>query len=644
MGREEDGVSFIHGAVAWREGVETVRGDVEQMLNALEHYPWVQDDLAVAASDGASVVLALQASPARGPSAGRTVWRSDDQALTIAADVRLDDRLALAKQVGLTAADARGCLDSELVLRAYRRWGVDCPKHLLGVGAFIVWDAEKQRLLCSRDVAGVRPLYYFQLPGRAIIVSSDLQSLMAHPGIPGKLDLAYARSLLESGQSFQHPTRTLCDGVRKLAAGHRLTATNEAVNVEPYWQPGDVSRRDHGDEREYAEELGTLLRAAVACRLPETEDGVGAHLSGGLDSSSIAVLASRALTGSGRRLVGFSWAPPWQEVPEQPKDERLLAEMAATYGEVPLHYTTLAAADVVAHACRDIALQPTTTLHLELASSRDAASAGIRTMLSGWGGDELVVFNGRGLFADLARRGHLVTVQRELRQRQQIHGGSMLGAWRHRVLDPLLPDMASLGPRHGDRTEAAFPSELRPEFAALLSRAEPLESMSLRERPGVHAMQTALLANGHLQYRLEAWAAHGATLGLEYAFPLLDQRLIEFALSVPDHLFFKNGWKRWLYRTAMDGVLPDAVRWHPDKHDLALEVQARGARARARENLISELRMRGSNPFIDVERYLAANDRQGRSSGTDDPARMGTPFRPQDGSASWLAFTRLSPP
>jgi asparagine synthase (glutamine-hydrolysing) len=636
-------VSFVHGAVAWREGAETIRGDVERMLNALEHYPWVHDDVAVVARDSPSVILALQASPARGSSAGRTVCRSDDHALAIAADLRLDDRLTLAKNLGLTATDARECLDPELVLRAYRRWGLDCPKHLLGVGAFILWDAEKQRLLCSRDLAGVRPLYYRQLPGRAIVISSDLQSLMAHPGIPDKLDLAYARSRLESGQAFQHPTRTLCDGVRKVPAGHRLTVMNGAVNVEPYWQPGEVSRRDYGDEREYAEELRTLLRAAVACRLPETADGVGAHLSGGLDSSSIAVLASRALAGSGRRFVGFSWAPPWQEVSELPKDERLLAEMAAKYGEIPLHYTKLTTADVVAHACRDLALQPTTTLQLELASSRDAASAGVRTMLSGWGGDELAVFNGRGLFADLARRGRWVTVQRELRQRQQIHGGSMLGAWRHRVVEPLLPDVASLGFRRSRRTAPTLPSELRPEFAALISCTEPLESMSLRERPGVHAMQASLFINGHLQYRLEAWAAHGATLGLDYAFPLLDQRLIEFALSVPDHLFFKNGWKRWLYRTAMEGVLPEAVRWHPDKHDSALEVHARRAHARARDGLNSELRTRDTNPFIDVEQCLTANDRQGRPSGTVDTAHTATQVRPQDGSASWLAFTRLTP-
>jgi asparagine synthase (glutamine-hydrolysing) len=264
-------------------------------------------------------------------------------------------------------------------------------------------------------------------------------------------------------------------------------------------------------------------------------------------------------------------------------------------------------------------------------------------MLSGWGGDELVVFNGRGLFADLARRGRWRTVQRELRQRQQIHGGSMLGAWRHRVVEPLLPDVALRGFRRGGRTETALPSELRPEFAALVSRTEPLETTPLRERPGVHAMQTALFANGHLQYRLEAWAAHGATLGLDYAFPLLDQRLIEFALSVPDHLFFKNGWKRWLYRTAMEGVLPEAVRWHPDKHDSALEVQARRVRVQARESLISELRTRNTNPFIDVEQFLAVNDPRRRPSGAAYTTHIATQVRPQDGSASWLAFTQLSP-
>ena len=139
-------------------------------------------------------------------------------------------------------------------------------------------------------------------------------------------------------------------------------------------------------------------------------------------------------------------------------------------------------------------------------------------------------------------------------------------------------------------------------------------------------LQIAKLRWGHLQYRMESWAAHGADLGLTYAFPLLDQRIIEFALSIPDHLYFKDGWKRWLYRTAMEGTLPDEVRWNPHKFDAALAVRLRQLRPEA-------------------QRLIAQRTQERRA------IHMSTSIRcrrrhlvPGSASAAFLAFTDVVPP
>jgi len=115
-----------------------------------------------------------------------------------------------------------------------------------------------------------------------------------------------------------------------------------------------------------------------------------------------------------------------------------------------------------------------------------------------------------------------------------------------------------------------LPAYLRPDFTAALAGISPLERPEAYVRPGVRRMQISLLQHGHLSYRMESWASHGAALGLTYAFPLLDRRLVEFALSIPDYLFFKNGWKRYLYRVAMAGILPDSLRWQKVKEDPAM--------------------------------------------------------------------------
>jgi asparagine synthase (glutamine-hydrolysing) len=254
-------------------------------------------------------------------------------------------------------------------------------------------------------------------------------------------------------------------------------------------------------------------------------------------------------------------------------------------------------------------------------------------MFSGWGGDELIAFNGRGYFADLARHGRLATIQRELRLRSRIQGGSLRGAWKARVLLPLLPDMAL---RQGPREPPRLPAELRPEFARVLAAVEPLDHAYPRERPGVRRMQVSLLEFGHLQYRMESWAAHGAALGLTYTFPLLDRRIMEFALSLPGRMFFRDGWKRWLYRTAMEGILPDVVRWNPKKFDNAAAHQLRSVLLEPAGVYREPLLERQDNPLVDVGILLAEQDRQQQLHPSPPPS---LPV----GRAAWLAFTRLQP-
>jgi hypothetical protein len=155
-------------------------------------------------------------------------------------------------------------------------------------------------------------------------------------------------------------------------------------------------------------------------------------------------------------------------------------------------------------------------------------------------------------------------------------------------------------------------------------------------------MQSALLRLGHLQGRMEAWAGHGAALGLTYTFPLLDRRMIEFALSLPGRMFFQEGWKRWLYRKSMIGLLPDVVLWNPFKYDNAALRQLNSVRREPVDLYREPLLGRLDNPLIDVGVILAAQDRWRRLQSSTDPAASDTPAEYIRGWA-WLAFTRVLP-
>ena len=107
----------------------------------------------------------------------------------------------------------------------------------------------------------------------------------------------------------------------------------------------------------------------------------------------------------------------------------------------------------------------------------------------------------------------------------------------------------------------------------------------LREFASVRRNQLALLAHGHLTKRVECWAAGGGNHAIEYRYPLLDQRLIEFTLSLPPEMFMKQGWKRYLFRYAMTGILPQKIQWNKSKQEPA----RRYGRAISRRWLVNEL-------------------------------------------------------
>ena len=624
--------AFIHSEVNWEERPQLVESNVARLAQAVGHYPWASTSIIDTSTGEFACVLGVQRSTLN-KNADRTE-RGD--AFAVVADLHLHERETLESQLGVTASEALSLSTEELIQRAYRLWGLGCAERILGEGAFALWDRSAERLVCWRDAAGVRPLYYHHVPGRRLVISSDLQSIAAHPGIASTLDLAYTRALLDDG-SFQHPVRTLLEGVHKVPAGHLLLFDRRGLRIQRYWDPASIVERARTEDGDYVEELRALLRQALSSRL-RTEGGKGAHLSGGLDSSSVALIAASLLNGQGEKLTAFSWAPPRDVVPEVEGDERDLADAVARFGGVPLRYTTLQPSDVADYSYRDVALRPRSTLNFELSTSRQARAGGIQTMLSGWGGDELIAFNGRGYFAELALRGRFPTIQNELRLRAQIHGGNLRGPWKARVLRPLLPDrFLDL-----ESEPPPLPAELRPEFARLLTDVEPLDHVYPRERPGVRRMQVSLLEFGHLQYRMESWAAHGAAIGLRYSFPLLDRRIMEFALSLPGRMFFQDGWKRWLYRTAMEGVLPDQVRWNPQKFDNAAEYHLRSVLRVPAEEYRRPLLERRDSPLVDVGVLLDEQDRQWRLPDAAENSRPASPYPPV-GAGAWLAFTELDP-
>ena len=538
--------------------------------------------------------------------AGPPLHRGRDPGLVLAADARIDDREGLCESLGIPHPERPARSDGDLILQAYARWGSKCPNHLLGDYAFVVWDARKHTLFCARDHIGARPFYYALSPER-FVFASTMKAVLAVPDVSDELDENGVATYLTS-ITFRSPDRTFFKMVHKLPPGHSLTITavpssHASARLERYWRPErtpKARREGEGDDDAYAEAFLDLYSRAVKDRL--RGGPVGVHLSGGLDSSSIAVLAARDLRSRGLPSPpAFSWLPPLGAAPPNaahaPEYARIDA-VCAREGLSVYHCQTHGPNDVVAYFRGCDSAFPGTGL-LEQAVQHKAAELGVRVLLSGLGGDEGTSFSGRGEYARLLLCGRWWKLLAECRARGE-NPIRFLASVAASLVHPRFPIYADRW-RRGKmfRRRRGF---INPAFA---QRVRPRPERIYREIR-IRRTQLRLLQDGSLSSAMEGYAA--GRHDLEYRYPLLDRRLLEFALGLPADQFRRGRWNRWLMRFALRSVLPPEVCWRRGKSDPARSEPQReafiGAIPALRKAVAAGAKTMVRAPYVDVPHFL----------------------------------------
>jgi asparagine synthase (glutamine-hydrolysing) len=474
-----------------------------------------------------------------------------DGSQILAADLRLDAPLSLAQTLGLpagTAADA-------LLLGALKRWA-DSPKHVLGDFAFGLWDVSAQRLLLGRDAFGVRPLYYSWVPGRFLAFASLPAGLHRSGLVERRLDEA---AILRDAAKKTLPGTTVLMGIQSVPPAHVLTLAGSTPRLTRYWSAGEVAAGQCRDSyQEAVLTMRRLLEQAVHCRLP-ANGPVVAQLSGGLDSSSIAVIAARKMHQAGGSVYAHSFLDRQRNdvaLEDESAQVRavLEAEPALIGTSFRAHHLARLSKEVLAedHYASDDAENP------EIASVQAAAEQGAGIILSGWGGDEAVSFNGRGVLAEHLLRGRWRTLVREiaaLRTQRQFSVSQILASHIGTAITPapLLSLAERLGGRHALRVNLNSVLTSKGRRTMRQGRAPSL-------RPDGRATSAELLSGSHIAHNCETLAHIGARHGIAFAFPLLDRRLVEYALSLPSAYFLRGGFRRAIFRDAVKGLLPEPVR------------------------------------------------------------------------------------
>lgn len=492
--------------------------------------------------------------------------------LVLTADARIDNRDELVHRLGV-AADVRASIsDSELILHSYEKWGVQCVQALVGDFAFAIWDGVTQKLFCARDHLGVKPFYYFHLPGKLFAFGSEIKALFALAEVPRRLNETKIGDFFEwVGEDREI---TFYDQIHRLPAASCLTVDRVRVALRKYWSLDAERELRFRRDDQYSDAFREIFDEAVRCRMRACGP-LGSTLSGGLDSTAVAFVArDRLHDTNGGPLPVFSLRFPATPA----ADEGTFIQAALAEGGFSPWFIDANAVGPVSALTPHLAhldeppFAATTAFHVALFA--EARSRGVRVMLDGMFGDT-AISHSRGYLPELARTLKLFALTRSIVQHARVCGESPWWILKRRALRPLAtPQQLRLWQRAFRRpvAPAAPKSALRPDLVRKLKLQE--RHRRLRQhfrvaRSTDRAIHLADLTSGTYQLGFELLDAVAALFQVDVRFPFTDRRLVEFCLALPAEQKFHRGWPRSVLRLAMSGSLPDAVRWRTGKADLS---------------------------------------------------------------------------
>jgi asparagine synthase (glutamine-hydrolysing) len=467
-------------------------------------------------------------------------------------------------------ASFRGHSDTEVLLRAYGRWGEGCLPKLRGMFAFAIWDARRHQLFLARDPMGIKPLYFFS-SDRDFLFASEIRTLLGTGLVPRRIDRAGLINYLAFGSACDPVT--LVEGVSALPPGHSLIWENGTLSQKMYWDLGAGKEQagnsdippNKAERRHIEDELHSALAQSMQMHMV-SDVPVGIFLSGGIDSSALTGILSRG----GARLNTFSIV-----FREADYSEAEYSRLVAKTFHTEHHELLVSQADALLTipSALEAMDQPSVDGLNTYFVSRQTRAAGIKVVLSGLGGDEL--FAGYSTFRTVPRMERFLQVWHHVPKSVR-HGFSnafesfvsdtdqsrkltALASSNGNLLHPYFLSRMLFTPQRG---AALLPSvdshELgrsRAPLSECISRTtnlDPINRVSYLESRCY--MLNTLLRDADVMSM-----AHG----LEVRVPLIDHRLAEKLMAVPGAWKMDRQTPKPLLVGALRGALPEGVVHRP---------------------------------------------------------------------------------
>ena len=512
----------------------------------------------------------------------------------------------------------RSTSDTETILAAYNRYGDDCLEHLRGMFAFALWDERSKSLFCARDRFGIKPFYY-AVVGNLFVFASEAKALL--PFLP---EIATDPVALAEYLTFQYTIgeATLFRGIKQLMPGHALAVENGRVRVWRYWDVHYQIDFEH-NERYFERRLVELLDDTVRVHL-RSDVPVGAYVSGGIDSSLIAILAGKTERGIADCFHGrFTEFPGY--------DESAYAEAATDRAGARLHSVDITAAhfrdhiaDVIYHL--DFPVAGPGSFPQFMVSQ--LAARHLKVVLGGQGGDEIFGGYARYLLAYFEqcikaaldgtyRNGNFVVTIESIVPNLGLlreYKPMMTEFWRQGLFGGIDERYFRLVDRSTDMREEVDWSQLDKNrvfdaFRTIFNSDNNVHKEAYFDKMTHFDFKCLLPALLQVEDRMSM--AHG----LESRVPLLDHPLIEFIATVPADVKFSGGRMKHLLKLAYGHQLPTEIVERRDK--MGFPVPLKEWFSGELEDLVQDTfcsQNARQRPFLNADAVLANFDTAGRFS------------------------------
>ena len=460
--------------------------------------------------------------------------------------------------------------DTEVLLYAYEKWGVNCLKRFNGIWSFVIYDAKNQILFGARDRFGIKPLYYTQTSD-FFAFNSEMKGLLAKTGFSHKMNVNAVNAYLRTGLDYFEGD-TFFDAIFELNPGHYFIydLKEKKLTIKQYYELPFCDSWEGFDENrnnEYIEGVKDRILQAVDLRL-NADVALGSCLSGGMDSSAIVCSVDKLLKERTYNSIGSSQKVVTSCYNDSPADESKWARYVVDHVSADWHRVFPKREELINDLSDLIFTQDvpfgSTSIYAQYRVMKTAKEAGISVMLDGQGGDEL--FTGytpyyHTLYSEAKKNGDIDLLKTEQNHIMNTPFGNI-------NIEKMIKKNTTK-----EFIKRCLPDGIKSILRSVIRQPELMKYLSINGKSYNQYSYTTLnqmlyfyMSHVSLPQLLRYADRNSMRFSVVSRTPFADDiDLIEYTFMIPGVYKIHNGWSKYLLRESMAGIIPNEIKTRTDK-------------------------------------------------------------------------------